>query len=124
MSRSQRDAEAFVVTCEDCAVETRTDDPNETVAFYRRHRSATGHDVVWEGADAAALDGLDVPADADLAAVVRALDGAYEGGVPLGVVAAAMGERGATMAETFEAVHDLRMTGGLYEPRDDHLRPF
>ncbi len=115
---------AFVVACEDCGVERRTDDPNEPAAFYRRHSAATGHDVVWKRATAEPLDAIDVPTDADLKTVVRALDDHYEEGVPVGVIAAAMADRGATMGETFAAIHDLRMSGGLYEPRDDHLRPF
>lgn len=125
---SQQRPRAFVVACEDCEVERATDDANETTAFYRRHSAATGHDLVWKRVDldlaAGALDTLDEREDADPKAVVAALDDHYADGVPIGVVAAAMGERGATVGEAFDAIHALRMRGALYEPRDDHLRPF
>ncbi|MFC7156818.1 hypothetical protein ACFQPA_15380 [Halomarina halobia] len=116
---SERRSAAFVVACPDCEERRATDDANETVAFYRRHRAATGHDVVWERA---AFDGDDALPDGDLAAIVDELDGRHEDGVPIGVVAAALGARGVSMGETLERIRALRMRGGLYEPRDDHLR--
>jgi hypothetical protein len=121
MSRTT-ERDAFVVACPDCEVERATDDPNETVAFYRRHSATTGHDVTVERAPEAGLD--DVPDDADVRAVVAALEERYEEGVPIGVVAAAMSARGETIGGTLDAIHTQRMRGGLYEPRDDHLRVF
>lgn len=116
--RGNRSGPAFVAACPSCDTRVATDEPNEVVAFQRRHRGITGHDVEWERADLP-VDG--VPEEGDVEAVVRALQPAFERGVPLGVVAAAMNRRGASLAETLEAVHEARMRGGLYEPRDDHL---
>lgn len=117
---SQQKRATYVVTCADCDVRKATDDANETVAFYRRHHGLTGHDVAWERADGDALDA--VPDEGDLEAVISALEDHYDDGVPLGVVAAAMGERGLAVGETLDRVRELRMTGALFEPRDDHLR--
>ncbi|WP_254545808.1 hypothetical protein [Halomarina pelagica] len=120
----------FVVACPDCEVRTATDDPNETVAFYRRHRAVTGHDLAWERAEFDGADDLRPDADgtdgpgggeAVLAAIVDDLEGTYGNGVPVGIVAAAMGARGVPMGETLERIRALRMRGALYEPRDDHL---
>lgn len=116
---SEQTETAFVASCPDCRVEEATDDPNDVVAFYDRHRSVTGHDVEWVRAD---LDGR-LP-DGDLKDVVSALEDRYERGVPVGAVAAAMHERGVSIAETKERIYDLRMNGELWEPRDDHLRAY
>jgi hypothetical protein len=108
---------AFVARCPDCTERTATDDPNDVVAFYRRHHAVTGHDVVWERRpdDIAGL-----PENATLPdAIDRLADGAS--GAPLGAVSAAMSERGWTVGETLDAVHDRRLTGDLWEPRDDHV---
>ncbi|MFC6906471.1 DUF7542 family protein [Halalkalicoccus tibetensis] len=115
---NQRERARLVVTCPDCAVRKAIDDVNEAVAFHRRHRAITGHDVEWERAE---LEGASIPGE-DLRSVIAELEARVEGGVPLGLVTVAMGERGMTIGETLDAVRELRMEGKLYEPRDDHLR--
>lgn len=115
---NQHEGARLVVICPDCAVSMAIDDVNEAVAFYRRHRAVTGHDVEWERTE---LDDATVPGE-DLRSVIAGLEARVEGDVPLGLVAVAMSERGLTIGETLEAVRELRMNGELYEPRDDHLR--
>lgn len=115
---NQDERARLVVTCPDCAVRKPIDDVNEAVAFYRRHRAITGHDVEWERAE---LDGGRVAGE-DLRSVIATLESRTGGHVPLGLVTVAMGERGMTIGETLEGVRELRMNGELYEPRDDHLR--
>lgn len=110
---------ASVVTCPDCAVSKGISDPNEAVAFYRRHRSITGHDPEWDRADFPALESV---RSNDLTTVIGGLESRYSDGVPIGLVTAAMSDRHATIGETLEAIYDLRMRGELYEPLDDHLR--
>ena len=56
-------------------------------------------------------------------AVLDALDEQFKGGIPLGIITAAMSKQGWTVGETIAALHELRMSGALWEPRDDHLRP-
>lgn len=109
---------AFVVRCPSCGTERRTDEPNEVVEFHRRHRRVTGHDVEWVRAE---LPVDNVPEEGDVEAVVRHLQRRFEGGVPLGVVAAAMARNDVPIAGTLDAVYEVRMRGGLFEPRDDHL---
>ncbi|ELY87971.1 hypothetical protein [Natrialba taiwanensis] len=123
----------FVATCPDCEIERSSESATELVAFYRRHHGHTGHDIVVTRADlefGAALDAAD-----GVAAVVDGLDARYgvdkhdstesgTAGVPIGIVVAAMSERGFTVGETLEEIADVRMTGALYEPRDDHLAAF
>lgn len=140
MSR-QRSA-LFVVACPDCAVDRRTDDPAEVVAFFRRHRRVTGHEPVFESADVPLRDvpeeGEETPGEDDetpeedgktpeedeVKAAIRALEPEFEDGVPVGVVAAVMHERGVSIAETLDRIYAVRMRGGLYEPREDHLGAF
>ncbi|WP_338737834.1 hypothetical protein [Haloplanus salilacus] len=108
-----RTTSAFVAACPDCAERVTTDDPNDVVAFYRRHHAVTGHDVTWERTP-------DVPATTELTdAIDRLADDAS--GVSLGAVSAAMSDRGWSVGETLSAVHDRRLTGDLWEPRDDHV---
>lgn len=116
----QQERADFIVVCADCELRKELATPNEAVAFYHRHRSITGHDVSWERADIDLL--RRVPAG-DLKTVIEglALEGEFTDGVPTGVITAAMSERGATIGETLEAIHELRMAGELYEPRDDYL---
>lgn len=116
---SQQNRAMFVAVCPDCDVDKRSNDANEAVAFYRRHHSLTGHDIEWERAD---LDVLDAIPDDSLETVIGELEDHYVDGVPIGVVTAAMHGRGFSIGETMDAIHDLRMRGALYEPRDDHLR--
>ena len=119
---------AFVVACEDCAVDRRTDEPNEAVAFLRRHRRVTGHEPTFAdgGVPAGWLPDAadDLPDDAGVKEVLRALEPSFEGGVPVGVLAAVMHGRGLSIADTLDRVREVRMTGGIYEPRDDHLHTF
>lgn len=104
---------AFVAGCPDCTERVATDDPNDVVAFYRRHHAVTGHDVVWERSP-------DVPATTELTdAIDRLADDAD--GAPLGAVSAAMSDCGWSVGETLSAVHDSRLTGDLWEPRDDYV---
>lgn len=91
---------------------------NETVAFYRRHRLVTGHDVKWVRTD---LDVPEATSETDPGGLIGERQGRFEDGVPIGVVAAAMGERGHTIGETMAAIRELWMADELYEPRDDHL---
>lgn len=126
MSR-QRSA-LFVVACPNCAVDRRTDDPAEVVAFFRRHRRVTGHEPVFESADVPLRDvpeeGEETPGEDEVKAAIRALEPEFEDGVPVGVVAAVMHERGVPIAETLDRIYAVRMRGGLYEPREDHLGAF
>ena len=106
----------FAVTCPTCGTREELDDPNEAVEMHRRHAGVTGHTIEWERTD---LD-VDVPAGG-VEAVLRALCDRYEEGVPVGIVTAAMSERGVGIDETLDELYELRMAGQLYEPRDDHL---
>lgn len=125
-TESERGDGSYVVGCADCDVRETFTDPNEVVAFYRRHAAVTGHDVAVEQSpvDDVPVEGVD--GDAGVEAVVRALDERddYGDGVPLGVVVAAMATRGYSVGQTLDAVESVRLTGGLYEPRDDHLAAF
>ncbi|WP_247003493.1 hypothetical protein [Halosolutus gelatinilyticus] len=116
----------FVAICPDCDVECETMEPNEVVAFYRRHYRHTGHDVVVTRADPDADLDDEVADPDDVAAIVDALDArdGDENGVPIGIVVAAMSERGDTVGEALGAIEKVRLTGALYEPRDDHLAAF
>jgi hypothetical protein len=108
----------FVARCADCDERVSTASPNDVVAFYRRHRAVTGHDVAWERTPTE----LTVPSSTDIDAVVAALAAdADADGVPLGALAAVMDERGWTVGETLAAVHERRLCGALWEPRDDHV---
>lgn len=106
---------AFVARCPDCEERTTADDPNRVVAFYRRHHAVTGHDVVWERCPEAVE-----AVDAELDAVIDELAD-DTAGAPIGAVSAAMSDRGWTVGETLAAVDDRRLTGELWEPRDDHI---
>lgn len=135
----------FAATCPDCDVERNSESATELVEFYRRHYRHTGHDIVVTRADldrdlasesgAAVADELDAAATGDVAGVVDSLEAEYgidenddpdsgTDGVPIGLVAAAMSKQGFTVGETLEAIYEDRMTGALYEPRDDHLAVF
>ena len=110
-----RVTDPFVAACPHCAERTATDDPNEVVRFFRRHHAVTGHDVEWERIPSLPAD---LPAEADLDAAVEAVD---DPDAPLGTVTAATSEWGWTVGETLDAIHDRRLTGALWEPRDDHV---
>ncbi|ODR80582.1 hypothetical protein BG842_03930 [Haladaptatus sp. W1] len=119
---TEHDRTPFVASCPNCGERTETETPNEVIAFYRRHRSLTGHDVEWEIADDESI--RETTEGADLKAVVLELGEDYEDGVPLGLVTAAMGEQGRTVSETLEDLRELRMTGHVWEPKDDHVSAF
>lgn len=110
---------AFVACCADCEEHVATDEPNDVVAFYRRHHAVTGHDVEWERTP----NDLAAPASAASTAVdaVVADLAAPTDGVPLGTLAAVMSDCGWTVGETLAAVYERRMHGALWEPRDDHV---
>ncbi|SIS13436.1 hypothetical protein [Natronorubrum thiooxidans] len=115
------DQAAYVATCPECDVEFQTDIANEIIEFYRRHYRVTGHHVVF---DRTQLDLDEEVTGTDLKDVVWQLQNQYENGVPIGIISAVMSERGTSIGETLDEIHKVRMTGGLYEPRDDHLGAF
>ncbi|WP_336344596.1 hypothetical protein [Halalkalicoccus ordinarius] len=117
-SKSRGERAPLSVVCTDCEVHKEVGDANEAVAFYRRHRSITGHDVEWVRADGVPK----VAPEGDLKEVIAGLEGRFENGVPIGVVTAVTSERGRTIGETLSAIRELRMAGELYEPRDDRLQ--
>ena len=112
------DSARFVVECRECETRTATDAANEVIEYYRRHHGVTGHEIEWVRTGEASVEA------GDLTGVVREFDDQYENGVPIGVIAAAMGERGEAVGETLATIHAARMTGGLWEPHDDHLRAY
>ncbi len=107
------------VVCGACDLSKEFEDPNEAIAFYRRHRSITGHDVAWDRVD---FDSLEPLSKDDPASVIAALEDRFEDGVPLGIVSAAMASEGLTIGDALSEIRSLRMEGKLYEPRDDHVR--
>lgn len=116
----RRDA-TYSAVCSACDTGVRTDDANETIAFFRRHRRVTGHDVQLDHAD----EELAVPPEnVDVTSIVRELQATYDPGVPVGVVACVMSDHGRSVEETMERIHERRMAGTLYEPATDHLRAF
>ncbi|MDG5778085.1 hypothetical protein VB773_03390 [Haloarculaceae archaeon H-GB2-1] len=118
----QQDEAPFVARTLGSGTRKEAADANEVLAFYRRQSRTAGEDVEWTFADHPAVTAA--PDEGDLATVVRELDAHFENGVPIGIIAAALSKQGDTIGDTMDAIHDLRMTGGLWEPRDDHLRAF
>ncbi|WP_224450418.1 hypothetical protein [Haloprofundus salilacus] len=117
---STQEQASYVAVCPECDVDLQTDEPNEIVAFHRRHYRVTGHDVKLERTEL----NFEEVTSTDIKGVVRQLEEQYENGVPIGVVAAVMNEHGLTIGETLDKIHEVRMTGGLYEPRDNYLGAF
>lgn len=115
---SQQNQSSFVVSCPDCRVQKEVDQPNDAIAFYRRHTKLTGHDIEWVHAD---FEEEDVPTEGDVKAVIETLEHRFEDGVPIGVIAAAKSLQGATIDEALSEIRTLRMKGELYEPKDDHI---
>ncbi|QLC35361.1 hypothetical protein EFA46_013965 (plasmid) [Halarchaeum sp. CBA1220] len=113
---SAQEPQAGVVTCPACDLHAAVDEPNDAIDLYRRHTSVTGHDVEWERVAVG-----DAVTTADVKDALVALGDDYPEGVPLGVLTAALAERGVTIAATLDALYDLRMSGEIYEPRDDHV---
>lgn len=112
----EKSAHAGALACPTCDFHTTVAEPNDAIECYRRHRSVTGHAIAWE------RTALDAAVETD--DVETALDGLgdeYGEGVPLGVLTAALAERGVTIEETLDAIYDLRMEGAIYEPRDDRV---
>lgn len=120
---SSQDQTRYVAVCPECDVTRQTDVPNEVVEFYRRHYRVTGHDIELERAKPD-LNGAIETEGNDLKDVVRQLEEQYENGVPMGVVAAVMSEQGKSIKETLDEIYEIRMSGGLYEPQNDHLGAF
>jgi hypothetical protein len=118
---SQGTAAPFVAQCTATGTRIATSTANEVVAFYRRRQRLMDTDVEWVATQHPAVS--QAPAADDVASVLRALDDDFEDGVPLGVLAAAMDKHGQTIGDTLDDVYDLRMSGSLWEPRADHLRP-
>lgn len=111
----------FVARCTESNGRVEASSANEVVEFYRRLQRVTGTDVEWVFAEHPAV--TKAPDSGDVEHVLRALDEYFEHGVPIGIITAAMSKQGQTVAETLSALHDLRMSGALWEPRADHLRP-
>ncbi len=108
----------YIGRCPHCETAVPTDDPNDLVAFFRRHHRVTGHQILIEQS---ALD-LDESVGQDVVDRVRRRQGAFDNGVPIGIVAVEMSAVGVGIGETLSRIHDQRLTGALYEPVDDHLR--
>ena len=117
----QEAAAPFVARCTETGDRIATDTANGVVARYRRRRRLVDTDLEWVSAEHRAVS--EAPASDDLGDVLRELDDHFEDGVPLGILAAAMGQQGWTVGDTLAATHELRMRGALWEPRADHLRP-
>ncbi len=83
----------LAVACPTCDTRAELDDLDEADEMHRRHASVSGHALEWERAD---LD-VDAGPPEDVEAAVR------------------------TLGETLDRLHELRLEGRLYEPRDDHL---
>ena len=94
---------------------------NEVVEFYRRQTRLTATDVEWLSCEHRAVTAA--PDSGGVEHVLDALAEQFNNGVPLGIVAAAMSKQGWTVGETLDALYELRMAGGLWEPREDHLCP-
>ncbi|GGC65455.1 hypothetical protein [Haloferax sulfurifontis] len=107
---------AGVVTCPACDLHVSVSEPNEAVELYRRHANVTGHDVEWERV------AFDAEAESDdVKEALIELGEDHPDGVALGRLAAALTDNGVAIGETLDAVRDLRMSGEIYEPRDDHV---
>lgn len=114
-----RSEATYSAVCPTCDTGVRTDDANETIAFFRRHRRVTDHDIEIEHA---AGDITVASGDIDILPIVRKLQSTYDPGVPVGIVAAVMSDHGWSTEETMDRIRERRMAGTLYEPTDDHIR--
>ncbi len=112
---------AYVAICPECDVTYQTDTPNEIIEFHRRHNCVTGHSVVFESAQ---VDLDEEVTDTNVKNIVSQLQDDYENGVPIGIITAILNEQAVSIEETLDKIHEVRMTGGMYEPRDDHLCVF
>ncbi|WP_227378190.1 hypothetical protein [Haladaptatus halobius] len=118
---SSQDQAPYVAACPECDATQQTDSPNEIIDFYRRHYRVTGHDIKIKHADTDLDTGITAQ---DLKGIIRQLEEHHQNGVPVGIIAAVMNERGLSVKETLDQIHEIRMGGGLYEPQDDHLCAF
>lgn len=118
---SQQQAMPFIARCPTTGERFEAATANEIVESYRRQHRLTGNDLEWVFAEHDAV--AKAPESEDVVEVLEALDERFDDGVPLGIVTAAMGEQGLTIGETLDTLYELRMTGQLWEPRDDHLSP-
>lgn len=118
---STQDHAAYVAICPVCDITFQTDAPNDIIDFHRRHDRVTGHSVVF---DRAQVDHDAEVTDTNIKDLVWQLQDQYENGVPIGIIAAVMSEHAVPIDETLDEIHKTRMTGGLYEPQDDHLAAF
>jgi hypothetical protein len=117
----QREDVPFVARSTETGARVEASTANEVIAFYRRQQELLDTDIEWVFADHPAV--TESPDSDSIDAVLRALDDYFNNGVPLGVLAAAMSKQGWTVGDTLAEVYDLRMSGSLWEPRADHLRP-
>lgn len=117
----QREDVPFVARATETGARVEASTANEVIAFYRRQQELLDTDLEWVFAEHPAV--TEAPDADSIDAVLRALDDYFENGVPLGVLAAAMSKQGWTVEDTLAEVYELRMSGSLWEPRADHLRP-
>ena len=119
--QSQRGDTPFVAQCVRTDAKVATTTANEVITFYRRRQRLMDTDIEWVTAEHRAVS--QAPTSGGVVHVLRELDDSFEGGVPLGIIAAAMSKQGQTVGDTLADVHDVRMDGSLWEPRSDHFRP-
>ncbi|GAA5433622.1 hypothetical protein Hjap01_03110 [Haloarcula japonica] len=111
----------FVARATETGARVEASTANEVIASYRRQQELIDTDLEWVFAEHPAV--TSVPASDSIDAVIRELDDYFENGVPLGVLAAAMSKQGWTVGDTLSEVYELRMSGSIWEPRADHIRP-
>lgn len=113
---SRQESSVGTVVCPVCDLRLTVATPNEAIELYRRHVRITGHDIEWERTT------LNATAESiDVESTLKTLSSDHADGVSLGLLTVALADRDITIAETLNAVYDLRMKGAVYEPRDDHL---
>ncbi|MDS0222395.1 hypothetical protein NDI54_13690 [Haloarcula sp. S1AR25-5A] len=117
----QREDVSFVARATETGARVEASTANEVIAFYRRQQGLMDTDLEWVFAEHPAV--TEAPGADSIDAVLRGLDDYFKNGVPLGVLAAAMSKQGWTVGDTLSEVYELRMSGSLWEPRADHLRP-
>ncbi|WP_336338595.1 hypothetical protein [Haloarcula brevis] len=112
---------SFVARSTETGARVEASTANEVIGFYRRQQELLDTDLEWVFAEHPAVTAA--PDSDSIDAVLRELDDYFENGVPLGILAAAMSKQGWTVGDTLAEVYELRMSGSLWEPRADHLRP-
>ena len=121
MPETSHTSVAFVARSTDTGERIEATAANEVVEFYRRQTRLTATDVEWLFCEHHAVTAA--PDSGGIEHVLDALVEQFTNGVPLGIVAAAMSKQNWTVGETLDALYELRMAGGLWEPREDHLLP-